>query len=174
LISRLTAALIVLVVAPACGGTPAPSPIRIPTPVKLPPPSLHPNYPPVDLADLVALAQQGTARRFLVAEGQNLGPCSRGWDRIFEPDGTSSQQKAADLLMFAMTKNLLTKSCGGMVFGTTNDAFCNCYHGDHGYLEIDRGPAQEPSVGKMEVIFETAENQTAPGDWDITVGAPSG
>lgn len=135
---------------------------------------MHPNYPPVDLADVVALAQQGMPRRFLGGEGQNLGPCSRGWDRIVEPDDTTSQQKAADLVMFAMSKNLLTKSCGGMVFGTTNDAFCNCYHGDHGYLEIDRGPAQEPAPGMMQLIFETAENQTTPGDWDITVEAPSG
>lgn len=164
----------------ACGGTPSaaaptpsPSSIAIPTPVKLPPANAHPNYPPTNLGDLVALAQQGTPRRFLGAEGQNLGPCSRGWDRIFEPDGTSSQQTAADLVMFAMSKKLLTTSCGGMVFGTTNDAFCNCYHGEHGYLEIDRGPAQEPSPGKMQVIFEAVQDQTTPGDWDITVDAPS-
>lgn len=178
MISRPTAILVFLVAITACGGTPTalaptPSPIAVPTPVKLPPPSTHPNYPPVNLADVVALGQQGTPRRFLGAEGQTLGACSRGWDRILEPDGTSSQQKAADLVMFAMSKSLLTKSCGGMVFGTTNVAFCNCYHGDHGYLEIDRGPAQEPAPGKMEVIFEATENQTTPGDWDITVDAPS-
>ena len=145
----------------------------VPSPIKLPPPNEHPSYPPIDLGDLVALSRQGTSRRFLGAEGQNLGPCSRGWDRIFEPDGTTSQQKAADLMAFAMAKQLLTRSCGGMVFGTTNDAFCNCYHGDHGYLEIDRGPAQQPAPGTMELIFEATENQMSPGDWDITVDAPS-
>lgn len=72
-----------------------------------------------------------------------------------------------------MSKHLLTTSCGGMVFGTTNAAFCNCYHGDQGYLEIDRGAAQEPSPGKMRVIFEAVEDQATPGDWDITVDAPS-
>lgn len=178
MISRRTLVLLLILVIAGCASRPpaaahTPSPIPVSTPIKLPPPSAHPNYPPAELADLVALAQQGVPRRFIGAEGQNLGPCSRGWDRIFEPDGTTSQQRAADLLMFAMSKRMLTTSCGGMVFGTTNDAFCNCYHGDHGYLEIDRGPAQEPAPGKMDVIFEATENQTAPGDWDITVDAPS-
>lgn len=178
--ARSLAALVSVVVIAACGGSPtasAPTPRSsasvVPTPVTLPPPSAHPHYPPSNLGDLVALAQQGTQRRFLGAEGQNLGPCSRGWERILEPDGTASEQKAADLVMFAMSKNLLTKSCGGMVFGTTNDAYCNCYHGENGYLEVDRGPAQEPAPGKMEVIFEATENQSTPGDWDITVDAPS-
>lgn len=63
-----------------------------------------------------------------------------------------------------MSRHLLTKSCGGMVFGTTNDAYCNCYHGDHGYLEINRGPAQEPAPGRMQVLFEVVENQVSSGD----------
>lgn len=173
--SRFAPFLLLLLV--SCGGptvaAASPTPVAPRSPVPLPPPSTHPRYPPVDLADVVALGGNGSQRRFLGAEGQNLGPCSRGWERLFEPDGTTSQQRAADLVMFAMSKQLFTKSCGGLLFGTTNDAYCNCYHGDHGYLEIDRGPAEEPAAGKMEVLFEQVENQVSPGDWDITVDAPS-
>ena len=172
--SRLAPVLMLILV--SCGGpasaTASPSAMTARSPVPLPSPSLHPHYPPVDLADVVALSSTGVARRFLGAEGQNLGPCSRGWERIYEPDGTNSQQTAADLVAFAMSRQLLTKSCGGMVFGTTNDAHCNCYHGDHGYLEIDRGPGQEPVPGKMQVLFEVVENEVSPGDWEITVDAP--
>ncbi len=160
----------------SCSGSPVatatPSPVAPRSPVPLPAPSLHPRYPPVDLADVVALSGGGMTRRFLGAEGQNHGACSRGWERIYEPDGTAAQQTAADPVALAMSRHLLTKSCGGMVFGTTNDAFCNCYHGDHGYLEIDRGPAQEPAPGKMQLLFEAVENQVSAGDWDITVDAP--
>ena len=145
----------------------------MPSPRPLPPPSLHPSYPPVNLSDLVALAGKGESRRFLGAEGQNLGSCSRGWDRIYEPGGTNSEQKAADLARLALQKQLFTRSCGGFVFGTTNDANCNCYHGENGYLEIDRGATQEPAPGKMEVIYQVVEDHPSPGDWDITVDAPT-
>ena len=179
--SRAAALAALIFLTTACGGatptasrpTPAHTPVSAPPPVALPAPSAHPSYPPAGLADLVALAQQGTSRRFLGAEGQNLGMCSRGWERIYEPGATPAQQEAADLMRFAMSKQLLTRSCGGMVFGTTNDTYCNCYHGENGYLEIDRGPAQEPAPGMMQVLFETVEGQTSPGDWKITVEAPS-
>ena len=172
---RIAPVLLLLLI--ACGGSElanaSPKVVAPRSPVPLPPPSTHPRYPPVDLADVVALGNDGVQRRFLGAEGQNLGPCSRGWERIFEPDGTTSQQKAADLVMFALSRHLFTKSCGGLVFGTTKDTYCNCYHGDHGYLEINRGPTQEPAPGKMQVLFEEVENQVSGGDWDITVDAPS-
>lgn len=173
-------ALVVLLLAVACGGgpvAPATPPAGGPrSPVALPPPSAHPNYPPTNLADIVALANHGIERRFLGAEGQSLGPCSRGWERIYEPDGVDSQQKAADMVMFALSKQLFTKSCGGMVFATTTNDFaaCNCYHGEHGFLEVDRGSVVEPALGKMRIFFEAVQDQNSSGDWDITVDAPSG
>lgn len=153
--------------------TPSVAPVALPSPVALPPPSLHPNYPPEDLGDIVALADKGATRQFLGAEGQSLGTCSRGWERIYEPGATPPVQRAADLVKFAIAKQLLTRSCGGFVFGTTNDANCNCYHGENGYLEVDRGPAQEPAPGKMEIIYQVVEDHPSPNDWDITVDAPT-
>ena len=173
------AALVVAV--SACGGSPtasatSPTPIQvaIPSPITLPSAAANPTYPPVDLADIVALGDEGVARTFIGAEGQNLGTCSRGWERIYEPAATSARQRAADMVKFALVKNLFTKSCGGMVFGTENAAYCNCYHGENGYLEIDRGPSQAPAPGKMEVIFQAVQDHPSAADWDITLDAPSG
>lgn len=175
---RLLAAVALLAVL-ACGGTsptaterPAASPSPVSFPVSLPPPSLHPSYPPVTLADVVALGQQGLARRFIGAEGQNLGLCSRGWERIYEPPNLAPRQRAADLVRFALQKQLLTRSCGGLVFGTTDDRYCNCYHGENGYLEVDRGPAEEPAPGEMLIVFEMTDAHPSPEDWTITAGAP--
>lgn len=173
-------ALTLLVLNTACGAPGAakasPQPVAPRSPVALPPASAHPNYPPKDLADIVALGGHGIERRFLGAEGQNLGPCSRGWERIYEPEGVDAKQKAADVVMFALSKRLFTQSCGGMVFGTTTNNFaaCNCYHGEQGFLEIDRGSSVEPAPGKMRVFFEAVQDRNSPGDWDITVDAPTG
>ncbi len=93
--------------------------------------------------------------------------------RIYEPAGTSPEQTAADLLEVAIQRRVLTTSCGGYIFGTTNDAFCNCYHGDHGYLEIDRGLEAEPAPGQMTVSFSVTELGFSPDDWSVEVPAPA-
>lgn len=136
---------------------------------KLPPPHAHPNYPPTNLGDLSALAQAGVQRSFIVGEGQHLSRCSRAWDEVYEPAGTPSKQIAADLLNVAIQRRVLLTSCGGFVFGTTDRTFCNCYHGDHGYLVIERGPEAAPEPGKMRVYFSADENKVSPGDWQLTV-----
>ena len=137
----------------------------------LPPPSSHPNYPPKDLADIVALADRGLDRRFLGGEGQHLESCSRAWDRVLEPDGVSPQQTAADLLQVAIEHRVLLTSCGGFIFGTTkfDNHDCNCYHGENGYLEIDRGTEARPSVGKMQIIFEAKQNHPSASNWSVIV-----
>jgi len=177
---RYLGAYVMVLATVGCGGSaaqaqrsPSPSHIALPSPVPLPAPALNPAYPPVTLADVVALGDKGIDRHFIGGEGQNLGTCSRGWDRIYESAALPSRQRAADLVAFALKKQLLTRSCGGMVFGTTNTAYCNCYHGENGYLEVDRGPAQEPAPGKMEIIFQSVQDHPSEGDWDITVDAPT-
>jgi hypothetical protein len=156
--------------APATSRTPEDSAIPSTLPVRhLPPPSEHPRYPPVDLGDVVALADQGAERRWAGAEGQRLSRCSRGWERIQEPAGMPPRQIAADLLKVAIDRHILLTSCGGFIFGTMDLTPCNCYHGDHGYLEIDRGPEAAPEPGKMLIYFAADENKVSPGDWQITV-----
>lgn len=175
---RLVSALLFTMSITACGGSsaqvqPSPSHVAVPSPIPLPAAATNPNYPPMNLADVVALGDKGTVRRFIGAESQNLGQCYRGWERINEPAGLPSEQRAADVVAFAMSRQLLSHSCGGFVFGTTNDTYCNCYHGENGYLEIDRGPYSEPAPGQMEIIFQSVEDHPSAGDWDITVQAPT-
>jgi hypothetical protein len=137
----------------------------------MPAPAAHPSNPPVTLADLVGLAERGVARRFIGMEGQSLGPCNRAWIRVYEPAGVAPQQMAEDLLKVSIARFGFQKSCGAFVFGTTDAHVCNCYHAEHGYLEIDRGPEAEPAPGMMLVIFATAD--TAPPLWQVTVEAPT-
>ena len=147
-----------------------PSPVPSSAGVRtLPPPSAHPTYPPTNLADLSALARKGVERSFIVGEGQHLSRCSRAWDEIYEPAGTAAQQMAADLIKVAIQRRVLLTSCGGFIFGTTDRKFCNCYHGDHGYLVIERGPEAAPEPGKMRLYFSADENKVTPGDWQLTV-----
>lgn len=177
----LPAALVALVA--ACGQPAAsmPSPSRVaspsPTaqPVPMPPPAEHPNYPPQNLPDLVALADRGVDRRFIGMEGQPLGPaCNRAWMRVNEPPGVPPEQEAADLLKVSIARFALQKSCGAFIFGTTDLRVCNCYHAENGYLEIDRGPGAEPAPGKMLVLFALNDKDASPSDWQITVEAPTG
>ena len=178
--SRVAAAALLLLLsargsAPSGATRPSPTPSIAPFPTPaptLPPASLHPNYPPQNLADLVALAQRGTSLRFIGGEGQFLTSCSVAWDRFYEPS-ESAQQIAADLVKAAIDRQVLTRSCGGYVYGTTNAAFCNCYHGDHGLLTVNRGPDLEPAPGMMLVIFCRTEFDTSPDDWLLTVPAPT-
>ena len=171
-------ALGLVLVAVACGHesaqSSAPSPDSTPSIVQvnhLPPPSEHPNYPPKDLADIVALANRGADRRFLGGEGQHLESCSRAWDRVFEPNSVSPQQTAADLLKVAIEHRVLLTSCGGFIFGTTSfdNHDCNCYHGENGYLEIDRGNEARPAAGKMLIIFEAKQNHKSTSNWSVMV-----
>jgi len=160
------------------GGSVPRSPVAIqvspaPSLRPLPPPSANATYPPASLADVVALAGSGVERRFIGAEGQPLTYCSRAWMRIYEPDGLSPKQEAADLLKVSIERHVLTKSCGGFIFGTTNTAYCNCYHANHGYLDIERGPEGEPSPGKMTVSFSLTDISESPSDWSVTVDEPS-
>lgn len=177
----LTLGLALVVV--ACGPSAAQpvskaSPTAAPTPsaqqlVPLPPPSLHPNYPPANLADLVALARRGVPRRFIGAEGQALSTCSRAWNKVYEPDGTPPDQIAADLMKVAIDRHAALTSCGGFIYGTTNRAYCNCYTGDHGLLVINRGPDVEPAPGKMLVTFSLNDSQVSPEDWEVIVDTPT-
>jgi hypothetical protein len=140
----------------------------------MPPPSLHPSYPPASLGDLVALADRGMERRFIGMEGQALGPaCNRGWMRVYEPAGIAPEQMAADLLKVSIERYAFQKSCGAFIFGTTDTTVCNCYHAEHGYLEIDRGSAAEPAPGQMLVFFALNDKDASPSDWTITVDAPT-
>ena len=139
----------------------------------LPPPSTHPAYPPATLTDVVALANSGVDRKFIGAEGQALDFCSRAWMRIYEPAGLTPRQEAADLLKVSIERRVLTTSCGGFIFGTTNTAYCNCYHANNGYLAIERGPEGEPSPGKMTVSFSITDISDSPSDWSATVDEPS-
>ena len=180
---RLVAALALLLVGAACGQTSAavaPSPTQpvlpVATPVPMPPPAANPSYPPQTLADLVALADRGLDRRFIGMEGQALGPaCNRGWMRVYEPAGVPPQQEAADLLRVSIERFAFQKSCGAFIFGTTDTRACNCYHAEHGYMEIDRGLQVEPAPGKMLVFFALNDKDTtSPSDWQVTVDAPTG
>jgi len=137
----------------------------------MPSPAANPSYPPATLADLVGLAGQGAARRFIGMEGQSLGPCNRAWMRVYEPPGLPPRQMAEDLLKVSIARFAFQKSCGAFVFGTTDAHVCNCYHAEHGYLEIDRGPQAEPAPGKMLVIFATTDTSTPL--WQLTVEAPT-
>ena len=171
-------ALNVLILTVACGPTPSPpAPVMtspsVRQPVKLPPPAVKPNYPPLNLADLVALANRGVPRRFIGAEAQDLHVCSKEWNRIFEPDGTPPQQIAADLMKVALDRRVIFNSCGGYIYGTVDRSYCNCYRGDHGYLVLDRGPNFEPAPGQMLVTFSVRDTETSPGDWEVTVEAPN-
>jgi hypothetical protein len=139
----------------------------------MPAPAADPNYPPATLADLVGLAGRGVNRRFIGMEGQSLAPaCNRAWMRVYEPAGVAPRQMAEDLLKVSIARFALQKSCGGFIFGTTDAHYCNCYHAEHGYLEIDRGPAAEPSPGMMQVSFALTDR--SPVLWEITVEAPTG
>lgn len=140
----------------------------------MPPPSEHPNYPPQNLPDLIALADRGVNRRFIGMEGQALGPaCNRAWMRVYEPAGVAPRQEAADLLKVSIERHAFQKSCGAFIFGTTDVRVCNCYHAEHGYLQIDRGPGAEPAPGRMLVFFALNDTDTSPSDWTITVDAPT-
>ena len=167
--------LVLLLLTLACAQAPtagvpthAPSPTQVEMP-KLPPPSDHPQYPPANLADLSALASRGMERSFIVGEGQHLSRCSRAWDEVYEPAGTAPRQMAADLLKVAIDRRVLLTSCGGFIFGTTDRKFCNCYHGDHGYVVIERGPEGAPTPGKMRIYFSVDDNKVSPDDWQVTV-----
>ena len=174
----LALALLTLGCTASSAGPAAKSPIAIhvsaqPSLQPLPPPSQVPAYPPASLADVVALAAGGVDRKFVGAEGQPLDYCSRAWMRIYEPDGLTPRQEAADLLKVSIERHVLTKSCGGFIFGTTNIAYCNCYHANHGYIDIERGPQGEPSPGKMTVSFSLTDISESPSDWSVTVDEPS-
>lgn len=139
----------------------------------MPTPAADPAYPPATLADLVGIANRGLNRRFIGMEGQSLGPsCNRAWMRVYEPAGIGPEQMAADLLKVSIARYAFQKSCGGMVFGTMDAHYCNCYHAEHGYLEIDRGSASEPAPGKMLVFFALTDK--TPALWQVTVDAPTG
>ena len=142
----------------------------------MPSPAAHPRYPPQSLPDLVALADRGVDRRFIGMEGQALGPaCNRGWMRVYEPAGVAPQQEAADLLKVSIERFAFQKSCGAYIFGTTDTHVCNCYHAEHGYMEIDRGPGVEPAPGKMSVFFAPNDKDTTSQFvWQVTVDAPTG
>ncbi len=138
----------------------------------MPSPAANPSYPPGTLADLVGLANRGVPRRFIGMEGQSLAPsCNRAWMRVYEPAGIAPEQMAADLLKVSIQRYAFQKSCGGMVFGTMDASYCNCYHAEHGYLQIDRGPAAEPAPGKMLVSFALTDK--TPVLWQVTVDAPT-
>ena len=108
-------------------------------------------------------------------EGQALGPaCNRAWMRVDEPAGVAPAQMAADLLKVSMDRYAFQKSCGAFIFGTTDLRACNCYHAEHGYLEIDRGSAAEPAPGKMLVFFALSDTDPSPSDWQLVVDAPTG
>lgn len=40
-----------------------------------------------------------------------------------------------------------------LLFGTMDATQCNCYHAEHGYVEIDRGPAAAPAPGKRRTDY---------------------
>ena len=164
---------------PAAGLRPSPSagasPPAVVSAVPMPTPAANPTYPPVTLADLVGLADRGADRRFIGMEGQSLGPgCNRAWMRVDEPAGLAPQQMAEDLLKVSIERFAFQKSCGALIFGTTDRTVCNCYHAEHGYLEIDRGPVVEPAPGKMLVYFALNDTDSSPSDWSVTVDAPTG
>jgi len=138
----------------------------------LPPPSAHPSYPPKDLADIASLAAEAKPRRFIGMEDQPLDNCDRAWMRVFVPNGTPPREAAADLLHAAIQHYGIYSSCGAFVYGTTNTAYCNCYHGENGMLSIERGPAYEPAPGMMRVTFSVRETVTSPGDWSVVMVAP--
>lgn len=141
----------------------------------MPTPAANPTYPPVTLADLVGLADRGVDRQFIGMEGQSLGPaCNRAWMRVDEPPGLPPQQMAEDLLKVSIERYAFQKSCGAFIFGTTDRRVCNCYHAENGYLEIDRGSADEPAAGKMLVYFALNDTDSSPSDWSVTVDAPTG
>ena len=177
-VAACAAAISVLV---ACGGTSTtahatPSPVTSPVShgVPMPPPAEHPNYPPQNLPDLIALADRGVARHFIGMEGQPIGQgCDRGWMRVYEPAGIPAPQEAADLLKVSIQRHAFQESCGAYIFGTTDASYCNCYHAENGYIEIDRGPAAEPAPGKMLVIFTQKDNEASPVDWRVEVDAPT-
>lgn len=140
--------------------------------VPMPSPAEHPNYPPRTLPDVVALADGGVERKFIGMEGEPLGPCDRAWMRVYEPAGLTARQMAADLLKVSIERHAFEKSCGGFIFGTIDATQCNCYHAEHGYVEIDRGPAAAPAPGKMTVVFALTDSSPSPADWSVVVDAP--
>jgi len=180
---RIATALALVLLSTACGQatnaqTPSPSTSASPSvlAVPMPSPAADPAYPPKTLADLVGLADRGANRRFIGMEGQALGPaCNRGWMRIYEPAGLAPRQMAEDLLKVSIERFAFQKSCGAYIFGTTATHYCNCYHAEHGYMEIDRGPGAEPAPGKMSVFFALNDKDTtSPEDWQVVVDAPTG
>jgi len=142
----------------------------------MPPPAADPSYPPQTLAGLVGLAARGADQRFIGMEGQALGPaCNRGWMCVYEPAGLAPRQMAEDLLKVSIERFAFQKSCGAYIFGTTDTHYCNCYHAENGYMEIDRGPGLEPAPGKMSVFFALNDKDTtSPEDWQVVVDAPTG
>lgn len=105
-------------------------------------------------------------------EGEPLGPCDRAWMRVYEPAGLTAVQMAADLLKVSIERHAFEKSCGGFIFGTMDATQCNCYHAEHGYVEIDRGPAAAPAPGQMTVVFAMTDTSSSPEDWSVVVDAP--
>ena len=138
----------------------------------LPSPSAHPSYPPKDLADIVALAAEAKPRRFIGMEDQPLDNCDRAWMRVFVLNGTPPREAAAELLHAAIQHYGIFSSCGAFVYGTTDTAYCNCYHGENGMLSIERGPNYEPSPGVMRLTFSVKETVASPGDWTAVMVAP--
>ena len=176
---RTAAVLALVILCTACGEATSaqiPSPSASAQAVPMPSPAADPSYPPKTLADLVGLAARGANRRFIGMEGQALGPaCNRGWMRVYEPAGIAARQMAEDLLRVSIERFAFQKSCGAYIFGTTDTHYCNCYHAEHGYMEIDRGPGVEPAPGKMSVFFALNDKDTtSPEDWQVVVDAPTG
>ena len=137
----------------------------------MPPPAAHPNYPPRDLADFAALAQSGRSIRIVGNEGQGTGACNVVWLKVHELGGTP-EQVAADLVQMAIARKVIFSSCGGYIFGTTNLSFCNCYIGEHGYLQVDRAQ-NGPGAGKMKLTFSITDTDTSsPGDWQVVLDQP--
>lgn len=174
---RLCVGIAFVVLAASCGGPPASA--RTPATaspshgVGVPSPAANPSYPPRTVADVVALADEGVERKFIGMEGEPLGPCDRAWMRVDEPAGLTARQMAADLLKVSIERHAFTKSCGGFIFGTTDRKPCNCYHAEHGYVEIDRGAIGAPAPGKMSVVFALTDSNPSPADWSVVVDAPN-
>jgi len=89
--------------------------------------------------------------------------------------GHRSASDGGGPLQVSIERFAFQKSCGAYIFGTTDTHYCNCYHAEHGYMEIDRGPGVEPAPGKMSVFFALNDKDTtSPEDWQVVVDAPTG